>query len=87
LDAAVLSTIGTPNSRAARATASSASGWTIDITPTGPSITGAGMPVPSTLVARSRVVTSVSIRGTIRQRSKAARLAPTVVSSPAPPAT
>ena len=43
VEAAVLSTIGIWSSLAARATASSASGCTIDITPTGASITGAGM--------------------------------------------
>ena len=42
-DEAVERTIGTPSAAAARAVASSPSGWTIDCTPTGASSTGAGM--------------------------------------------
>jgi hypothetical protein len=79
--------MGTPVAAAARATATSASGCTIDCTPTGASITGAGMAVPSTVVPRSRRLTSRSILGTIRQRRKASRLARIVSSAPAPPAT
>ena len=75
-----------PVAAAARATASSRSGWTIERTPTGPSSTGAFSRVPSTSVPQSRTATSVSIRGTSDQRSKAARLAAIVRPSPAPPA-
>jgi hypothetical protein len=78
---------GTPRAAAARAAASSASGWTIDCTPTGASISGAGIAVPSTVVLRSRAETSRSIRGTIRRRSNASRFARIVCSAPAPPAT
>jgi hypothetical protein len=46
---------------------------------------GSMRPKSSTLVSRSD--TSRSIRGTIRQRSKAARLARIVAPVPAPPAT
>lgn len=59
----------------------------MDCTPTGANMTGAGALVPSTVVDRSRWVASRSIRGTIRQRSKASRLARTVAPDPAPPAT
>ena len=64
--AAVECTYGTPTLPAARAVATSASSWMICCTPTGPSRTGAGRVVPSTVVRRSRVPTSRSIRGTIR---------------------
>ena len=73
---AVLAIIGTPSAAAARAVASSPSAWTIFCTPIGASISGAGIAVPSTVVERSRSETSRSIRGTIRQRRKASRLAP-----------
>ena len=86
-DAAVLRHIGMPTSAAARATARSASACRIDSTPTGLSITGARISVPSTVVARLRVLTSPSIRGTSAWRSKASRLARIVRPSPAPPAT
>ena len=84
---AVDSTIGTPSSAAARATASSPSGCMIDITPIGASSSGAGIGVPSTVVDQSRSVVSRSIRGTNPYRSKAARLARIVAPVPAPPAT
>jgi hypothetical protein len=86
-DDAVDSTIGTPSSAAARATASSPSGCTIDITPMGASRSGAGIGVPSRVVDQSRPVVSRSIRGTIPYRSNAARLARIVAPPPAPPAT
>ncbi len=86
-DAAVLRIDVSPSAAAARATASSPSGCTIDCTPTGASITGAGIAVPSTDTPRSRVSTSRSIRGTISQRSNASRFARIVFSVPAPPAT
>ena len=78
---------GSPSAAAARADASSASGCTIDCTPTGASISGAGIAVPSTVVAGRAAETSRSIRGTIRQRSNASRFACIVRSAPAPPAT
>jgi hypothetical protein len=83
----VLTTIGTPIAAAARATAGSPSGWTIERTPIGASSTGAGIAVPSTVTERSVLETSRSIRGTILQCSKAARLARAVDSEPAEPAT
>ena len=86
-DEAVLSVIVSPTAAAARATASSPSSWTIDWTPIGASITGAGIGVPSTSTERSRWETSRSIRGTIRQRRNASRLARIVSSRPAPPNT
>ena len=48
---------------------------------------GAGMLVPRIEVLRSRTATSRSIRGTICQRANASRLALTVASELAPPAT
>ncbi len=80
--------MGTPSRAAARATADSASGCTIDSTPTGASRTGAGIGVPSSVVVWSRWAGMPrSIRGTSRQRSNASRLARIVSSPPAPPAT
>ena len=76
-----------PRAAAARAEASSPSGWTIVCTPTGASRTGAGIAAPSTVVDWSRWLTSRSIRGTMRHRSKAARLARAVEVLPALPAT
>jgi hypothetical protein len=84
-DDAVLATNGTPSDAAARAEASSPSGWRIDCTPTGAIITGAGISVPSISRERSRSETSSSIRGTMRQRRNAARFARIVSSVPAPP--
>ena len=85
---AVLAIIGTPIAAAARAVAASASSWTTFCTPIGASISGAGIAVPSTVVERSRSATSRAIiRGTIRRRSKASRLARIVASPPlSPPA-
>ena len=60
---AVESTIGRPSAAAARAVASSPSGWMIDCTPTGASSTGAGIRVPSTVVLRSRPSAPRSMRG------------------------
>ena len=64
--------------------ASSPSSWTTFWTPIGASSSGAGIAVPSSVVERSRAATSRSIRGTIRRRRKASRLAPIVSSVPAP---
>ena len=80
----VLAIIGTPTAAAARAVASSPSGSRIAWTPIGASSNGAGIAVPSTVVERSRSATSRSIRGTVRQRRKAAALARIVSSLPAP---
>ena len=80
----MLAIIGTPRLAAARAVASSPSAWTTFCTPIGASISGAGIAVPSTVVERSRAATSRSIRGTIRWRRKASRLASIVSSLPAP---
>ena len=87
-EAAVDTTIGTPRSAAARATASSPSGCTIDSTPTGASITGAGIDVPSSVVTWLRAAGMPrSIRGTNRQWANASRLASAVSSLPAEPST
>ena len=76
--------IGTPSPAAARATATSASSWASSRTPIGASRNGLGSRRPnrSTLVSRSD--TSRSTRGTMRQRSKATRLARMVALPPAP---
>ncbi len=87
VEEAVDITIGSPSPAAAFAVARSASGCTIDCTPTGASTTGAGSVSPSTVVDSSRSVASVSMRGTIAQRSNASRLALLVAPDPAPPAT
>lgn len=81
------STNGTPRAAAARAAAGSASGCISDSTPTGASASGAGSARPSTSTDRSRSCTSRSMRGTIRRRARAARLARAVLPSPALPAT
>ena len=86
-DDAVDSTIGTPSDAAPSAVATSASGCTIDCTPTGASSTGAGSARPNRSVVRSRVSTPRSIRGTIRHRRNASPFSRTVSSEPAPPAT
>jgi hypothetical protein len=59
----------------------------IDWTPIGASNTGTSSFAPSRSTPRSRSDTSRIIRGTMRQRSNAARLARIVDSEPAPPAT
>ena len=85
---AVETTYASPSRAAARATADSASGCTIDSTPTGASITGAGMAVPSTVVAWLRTAGMPrSMRGTRRHESKAARFAAAVASTPDDPST
>jgi hypothetical protein len=76
-----------PSSCVTRAAASSASGCTIDCTPIGEVITGAASCWPSTVVVRSRSVAPASMRGTMRQRSKASRLARAVAPVDAAPAT
>ena len=81
------SIIGTPASRAPAAVASSAPSWAMDWMPMGASMTGTGSSCPQTSTERSRSLTSRRNRGTIRQRSNARRLRPTVFSPPAPPAT
>ena len=66
-----------PRARAACATARSASRWASSSTPIGASSIGAGSRAPSSSIEVSRCETSRSIRGTMRQRSNAARLAAT----------
>ena len=85
--AIVPTVIGTPSRAAARAVASSPSGWTIVWTPTGASARGAGQSDPNGEIVRSRSATSRSIRGTIRQESKARRLDSSVSPVPADPNT
>ena len=87
VDAALERIIGTPVAFEARATPSSASGWTIESTPTGASRNGAGERRPSTSTESSRSAFPVSIRGRSRRRSNASRFARIVASEPAPPAT
>ena len=79
--------IGTAARAAARATAASASRCAISSTPTGASTMGAGRRSPNKSIDGSRTDTSRSTRGTIAQRSNAARFARSVSSAPAPPAT
>jgi hypothetical protein len=86
-DEAVLRISGTPTARAARATASSASAWTMDSTPIGARRTGTGDRRPSSSTVRSRRLMSRRWRGTSRQRRNASRLARIVSPDPAPPAT
>ena len=54
------------------------------LAPIGASSNGAGSSAPSNVVERSRSETSRSMRGTIRRRWKASRLARIVSSVPAP---
>src|SRR5215468_5934120 len=79
-DAAVDKIIGTPAAAAALATATSPSGWASLSTPTGPSMIGAASSAPSTVLANDAVLTSVSIRGTIRHRRNAAAFSLTLSS-------
>src|SRR5580698_7524759 len=87
VEAAVLRIMGTPAARAALATADSPSGWAMLSTPTGASRKGDASSVPSTVLAKDGVLTSVSIRGTIRQRRNASRFSLAVSPEPAAPAT
>src|SRR5258708_4472200 len=68
VEAAVLTTHGTPAPAAARATARSPSGRAAESTPTGARKNGAGDDVPSTLTRRSRCWLPASIAGRKRQR-------------------
>ncbi len=85
-DAWLESVYGMPRDAAARATARSASAWASSITPSGASSSGVARRLPRKSVDRSRLDTSRSGRGHTCHRSKAARLAATVRSAPAPPA-
>ncbi|MCW2809496.1 MAG: hypothetical protein JWQ93_3451 [Marmoricola sp.] len=76
-----------PAAAAPLAMCTSLSGRTSAPAPTGATIKGARSGVPSTDVDRSRVLVPCSMRGTMLQRSKAARLCRMVAPSPAPPAT
>ena len=79
-------TYGSPSAAAARAIARSPSGCNSSDAPTGANSTGAGIVRPNSSTLSERADTSRSIRGTIAQRSNAARLARIVAPSPAPPA-
>jgi hypothetical protein len=72
-----------PREAAARAVASSPSGWARVWTPIGAMSTGAGMAVPSTVHERSRSTSPRIMRGTMRQRSNASRFARAVAPCPA----
>jgi hypothetical protein len=76
--------IGTPVSRAARATATSASRWASSSTPTGASRNGESSLRPNSSTDASGCAAPRSIRGTIRCRANAARFSRTVSSVPAP---
>ncbi len=83
---AVLSTMGTPQAAAALATATSPPGCAMPSTPTGASSNGTARSAPSTVLAYDGLLTSVSIRGTIRQRRNASRFSRAVSPDPALPA-
>ncbi len=85
-DAWLENVIGTPHSRAARATARSALRSTISSTPMGDRTNGEARRRPNSSRPVSRSPTSRSIRGTIRQRPKSSRLDSIVRPLPAPPA-
>lgn len=87
LDETVLSTIGTPISAAAAAVALSASSFRIDCTPIGARMKGEGRVSPKSRICIFLTDTSRNILGTIIRRMNAIRLADTVISEPAPPAT
>ncbi len=86
-DAWVEMIIGMPRLRAARAAARSASARTIPSAPIGARRSGAGRDRPKSSTRMSRTEMSRSMRGTIFQRSKAARFARSVRCWPAEPAT
>ena len=86
VDDAVLRTMGTPWDAAALATAASPPGCAMPSTPTGASRNGTASSAPSTVLAYDGMATSVSIRGTIRQRRKASRFSLAVSPEPALPA-
>ena len=75
-----------PAAPAARAVASSASGWAASWLPAGSSITGKLMRWPRTVVLRSRWLMSVSILGRRLMLSSTARVRRRVISSVAAPA-
>ena len=74
-----------PEAVAARAVATSPSGSSSRCIANGATRTGSDTGVPSKVVAADAPPTSTSTRGRKRQRPKAARLARSVTSSPAPP--
>ena len=76
-----------PAPAAARAIASSPSGWTVRWKAVGATNSGIELSVPSTVVAVVTRETSTSMRGRKIQRSNAARFSRSVHSSFAPPAT
>ena len=75
-----------PAAAAARAVASSPSGWAIRCEAIGATMIGRAIGWPRIVVARETCDTSMSIRGTSHQRSQAARLPWKVCSSRAPDA-
>ena len=87
VEAALDTTIGTPVDFDARATASSASGCTMESTPTGASRNGAAERSPRTSTERSRSAVPTSIFGRRQRRLNASRFVRIVSSAPAPPAT
>ena len=86
LDAWFEKITGTPSAAAAFPTAMSASLCASSSTPIGAIRNGVGRRRPRSSTDRSRSETSRSTRGTIFQRSSAARFAAIVRSAPAPPA-
>ena len=87
LPAPARTVITVPHAPAARAVATSPSGCAHTCVPAGGTMTGKDMRWPSTVVDRSRSVTSARKRGRTAIASNASRLRRTVISSPAPPAT
>ena len=75
-----------PAAAAARAVASSPSGWASFCEAIGATITGRAIGWPRIVVASETVDTSTSMRGTSHQRPHAARLPRNVCSSRAPDA-
>ena len=83
---AVLTTWAIPAAPAARATASSPSGWASALNAQGAVSTGMLRGWPSTVVRVSTRLTSTSTRGRRRTCCQARTFSPTVTSSSAPPA-
>ncbi len=85
--AIVESVKGTPAAPAARAVASSASGWASPWAAIGAIASGSAVGVPSIVVDGSTTLTSTRTRGRTVRRRHASSFAARVASSPAPPAT
>ncbi len=84
--AAMLTTSTTPAPAAARAVASSPSGWASRWNAVGEMTTGSSVSRPNRVVAVVRVPLPRNTLGSSASLAKPARLARNVVSSPAPPA-